>query len=63
MKKIIAAVLLIVMAVGLAACSGDESGGDLVKVGDNAINEKQLNQYVAFNSLSGVDITKLRMKS
>jgi len=59
MKKIIAGILLIVMAVGLAACGGDESGGDLVKVGENTINGKQLDQYVRFNSISGIDISQL----
>jgi hypothetical protein len=59
MKKIIAGILLIVMAAGLAACGGDESGGDLVKVGESTISEKELDQYVRFNSLSGIDISQL----
>jgi len=59
MKRIIAAILPIVMALSLAACSGDDSGGAIVKVGETTISEKQLDQYIRFNSISGIDLSQL----
>lgn len=62
MKKMIAVILLIVMMMSLAACSGDkkDSGTDLVKVGDTTINESQLDQYLELTAyLRGIDLKQL----
>ncbi|MDD3169491.1 MAG: hypothetical protein PHC91_08550, partial [Eubacteriales bacterium] len=58
MKKMIAVLLLIVMAMSLVACSGgSDSGTDLVKVGDTTINDSELEQYLAFTAfIQGIDV-------
>ncbi|HWQ79710.1 MAG TPA: peptidylprolyl isomerase [Anaerovoracaceae bacterium] len=59
MKKIIVVMLLIVMTMGLAACSGGGNSGDLVKVGETTIDENQLQQYLDFNVfVQGYDLTQ-----
>lgn len=65
MKKMIAVLLLIVMAMSLAACSGgNDSGTDLVKVGDTTINESELEQYLAFTAfVQGIDIKQFPEES
>lgn len=60
MRKIIAVLLLIVMTVSLAGCGGKQSGTDLVKVGDAAINESQLEQYLEFTAfVQGIDLSQI----
>jgi foldase protein PrsA len=62
MKKLIAVILLIAMMLSLAACGGTEKdkGTDLVKVGDNAITENQLDQYLELTAyLRGIDLAQL----
>lgn len=62
MKKIIAVMLLITMLLSLAACGGTEKdkGTDLVKVGDTAITEDQMDQYLELTAyLRGIDLTQL----
>jgi len=65
MKKRIAVLLLIVMAMSLVACGGaNDSGTDLVKVGENTINESELEQYLAFTAfIQGIDITQFPEES
>ncbi len=62
MKKMIAVILLFVMMMSLAACSGSkkDSGSDLVKVGDTTITESQLDQYLELTAyLRSIDLTQL----
>lgn len=47
MKKIIAALLILTLAMTTAACGKSGGSTELVKVGDTIINEKQLDEYVA----------------
>jgi len=65
MKKIIDVLLLVVMTVSLAACGQKQSGGtDLVKVGDAAINESQLEQYLEFTAfVQGIDLSQIPEES
>ncbi len=65
MKKRIAVLLLIVMAMSLVACGGaNDSGTDLVKVGETTINESELEQYLAFTAfIQGIDITQFPEES
>lgn len=61
MKKIIAVILLIAMTMGLFACGG---GSDLVRVGETAINENQLQQYLDLNVfVQGFDLTQFPEES
>lgn len=65
MKKRIAVLLLIVMVMSLVACGGaNDSGIDLVKVGETTINESQLDQYLAFTAfIQGIDISQFPEES
>lgn len=65
MKKSIAVLLLIVMAMSLVACGGaNDSGTDLVKVGETTINESELEQYLAFTAfIQGIDVTQFPEES
>ncbi len=66
MKRIIAVVLLIVLTMSLAACSGDkkDNGSDLVKVGDTTISENELEQYLDFSAfIQGVDTSQFPEES
>lgn len=66
MKRIIAIVLLIVLTMSLAACSGDkkDNGSDLVKVGDTTISENQLEQYLEFTAfIQGIDTSQFPEES
>lgn len=65
MKKIIAVLLLVVMAMSLVACSGNgDSNTDLVKIGDTTINQSELDQYLAFTAfIQGIDISQFPEES
>lgn len=66
MKRIIAVMLLIVLTMSLAACSGDkkDNGSDLVKVGDTTISESELEQYLEFTAfIQGIDTTQFPEES
>jgi len=66
MKRIITVLLLIVLTMSLAACSGDkkDNGSDLVKVGDTTISENELEQYLEFTAfIQGIDTTQFPEES
>jgi len=66
MKRFIAVILLIVLTMNLAACSGDkkDNGSDLVKVGDTTISENEMEQYLEFTAfIQGIDTTQFPEES
>lgn len=66
MKKFLTVLLLAALTMSLIACGSNENGGsnDLVKVGDNTINESELNQYLEFNAyLQGYDLSQFPEES
>ena len=59
MKKYVAIMLIMVLALGLGACGDKDEVKDLVKVGDVLINQKQLDQYVELYALiQGLDLAQ-----
>jgi foldase protein PrsA len=59
MKKVTAIILLLAMTLTFSACGSKAKSGDLVKVGENTINENELEQYLEFTAfIQGVDLTQ-----
>lgn len=62
MKKLIAVLLILTLALGLAACGeAKDETLDLVRVGDVMINSDELDQYAELNAyIQGMDLSQMQ---